>query len=169
MRIARHESPNESRSSGFTLIELVIVVAIVGILAAVALPAYSRYVLRGNRSSAKSALMDMASRQEAYYADRKQYSTSLTGLGYPADTTYVDNSGNLLAGSGSSTIYSLTVSATTSPPAFTLTATPMNNQAKDVTLNNCNVLTLNNKGVKDVVDGSNSSLGTAQAASCWSR
>lgn len=148
--------------------ELMIVVAIVGVLAAIALPSYSRYVLRSNRSVAKSTLMDMASRQEAYFAERKQYSTTLVALGYAVDPTYVDNSGNLLAASSSSTVYSVAVSASPTT-TFTLTATPVNNQTKDYTLNKCYSLTLNNTGTKNAFDSGGNPLSASQAATCWSR
>lgn len=63
------------RSSGFTLIELMIVVAVIGILSAIAVPAYSEYVKKGKRSDAKAALLKAQIAQEKYRANHTQYGT----------------------------------------------------------------------------------------------
>ena len=65
--------------SGFTLIELMITVAILAIIAAVAIPAYTQYVDRGKRAEARTALLDIAARQERYYSNNRQYTDDLTG------------------------------------------------------------------------------------------
>lgn len=61
------------KHKGFTLIELMTVVVIIGILAAIAYPSYSRYVQKGYRTEAKSALLDLAARQERHYAQNYRY------------------------------------------------------------------------------------------------
>lgn len=66
--------------SGFTLIELMIVIAILAIVAAVAIPSYAKYVDRGKRAEARTALLDIAARQERHYSNKRQYTDQLNEL-----------------------------------------------------------------------------------------
>ena len=66
--------------SGFTLIEIMITVAILAIIAAVAIPSYAGYVERGKRAEARTALLDIAARQERYYSNNRQYADQLSKL-----------------------------------------------------------------------------------------
>ena len=66
--------------SGFTLIELMITVAILAIIAAVAIPSYTSYVDRGKRAEARTALLDIAARQERYYSNKRKYADQLSKL-----------------------------------------------------------------------------------------
>jgi type IV pilus assembly protein PilE len=79
------------RSSGFTLIELLIAVAIVAILASIALPSYSQYVIRANRTQAKQFMEDIANREEQYLLDQRSYAATIgvSGLGMvpPSETS----------------------------------------------------------------------------------
>ena len=71
---------------GFTLIELMIVIAIIGILAAVAYPSYMDHVRKGNRAAAQAFMMEVAQRQQNYLMNNREYATTLTSLGYGADS-----------------------------------------------------------------------------------
>lgn len=145
----------QSRQAGFTLIELMIVVAIIGILAAIAYPAYTSYVQRGNRAIAKTILVEIASRQESYLSDRKSYADALEDdLGYPANTFYVDREGNM-KDVNTGAIYTITLAGAAT--AFTVTATATGNQAGDT---KCASLSLTNTGAKTSTGG---------GTDCWSR
>lgn len=66
------------RINGFSLIELMVAVAIVGILAAIAMPSYSNYVIRGSRAAAQTELLELASLQEKIYLNSSAYTASIT-------------------------------------------------------------------------------------------
>ena len=68
-----------SRAAGFTLIELMIVLAVVALLTTLAYPSYERHLLRGNRSVGQAFLLDLAQRQEQFLLDRRRYTDALTG------------------------------------------------------------------------------------------
>jgi type IV pilus assembly protein PilE len=67
--------------SGFTLIELMMVIAIVAILLAIALPAYQNQLIRGHRAAAKSEMMDIANRQQQFLLANRNYTATLSDLG----------------------------------------------------------------------------------------
>ena len=88
--------------SGFTLIELMITVAILAIVAAVAIPSYTSYVDRGKRAEARAALLDIAARQERYYSNNRQYADQLSKLkmsGTKSENDYYTLSVTLPSGS----------------------------------------------------------------------
>lgn len=70
------------KNQGFTLIELMIVVVVIGVLAAIAYPSYQQYVIRANRSAAQSQMMEIANRQQQFLLANRRYASSLVGLGY---------------------------------------------------------------------------------------
>jgi len=79
------------KERGFTLIELMIVVAIVGILAAVAYPSYQDHVRKGNRAAAQAFMMEVAQRQQNYLLNNRSYATSLAALGLSLPTDVSPN------------------------------------------------------------------------------
>lgn len=70
------------RNRGFTLVELIVAMVILSILAAIAIPSYSQYVLKSHRTEAKAALMDAASLEERYFSTSNLYTNNATQLGY---------------------------------------------------------------------------------------
>lgn len=134
---------------GFTLMELMIVIAIVAILVAVALPAYQDSVLRSNRVAGKGILLDVASRQEQYFINNKEYADTLVKLGLPA-SYYIDSENSINVTASDST-YLITLARPT-PSTYTLTATPQNRQAKD----KCDKFALTESNVR-----------TPTTAGCW--
>jgi type IV pilus assembly protein PilE len=130
-----------SRTRGFTLIELMITVAVIAILAAIAVPSYYQYTLRSNRSAAESVMQEIASAQERYMVDSRQFAGALTTLGYTVPPSVLPNYDIVLAKSGS--------------VSYTVTATPINSQVRDT---GCKTLTLNGDGSKTASTG---------ATNCW--
>ena len=76
-------SAERGKQRGFTLMELMIVVAIVGIVTAVAFPSYQRSIGRGQRSAAQGYATDVAQREEQYFLDNHQYAPTLAALNFP--------------------------------------------------------------------------------------
>lgn len=70
---------------GFTLIELMVVVAIVGVLAAVAIPSYQEYAVKSRRADGRVLLLEVAQKQERWYTENMTYNTAVTSLGYSSD------------------------------------------------------------------------------------
>jgi type IV pilus assembly protein PilE len=125
------------RARGFTLIEVMVVVTIIAILAAIALPSYNNYLRKGRRADAQAALTDIASRQQQYLMDARAYAPDTATLNFTPQTSVTD-------------WYVLAITVGGPPPSYTLTATPVagKDQVKD------GVLTLTSTGAKTRTLGS---------------
>lgn len=132
------------KKAGFSLMELLIAVVIIGILAAIAYPSYQSQVLRTKRTSAKTALSSLATEQEQFRGNRKRYASTLSELGFGASTLYLDTDGNLETSSSGATIYAITLtgygasstancssSGSAGSHSYTLKATPQGSQSTD--------------------------------------
>jgi type IV pilus assembly protein PilE len=135
------------RDAGFTIIELMIVVAIIGLLAGIAVPSYRDYVNKGKRTEGKAALTAAAARLERYYTQNNCYPSPSPCGG----TTNSANSADALKNAGINAFSgddsgkaSYDLSVTVTPQAFTLTAVPRL-PFKDT---KCGNLTLSNTGRK---------------------
>lgn len=136
---------NPTMQKGFTLIELMIVVAIVGFLAAIAYPSYTNYVTNSNRTVGQSMLTQVANRQEQFFMDYKRYAENLTELGFPANPFTVNNDGQ--PGGSGQVLYQIEIDAdNTGGSRFAIRAVPQGTHATRDT--DCGTLTLNHRGVK---------------------
>ena len=120
------------RALGFTLIEVMIVVAIIGILGAIGYPSYTQYLVKSHRSAAQLHLIDLARAEAQYMADSRSYTDSMDELGMTTPDAV-------------SAKYKIEIALTAGPPSsFTITATPVigGSQAKD------GALTINSAGTR---------------------
>ncbi len=112
---------NLKKVPGFTLIELMIVVAIIAILSAIAYPSYQKYVTRGSREAAKTELLQLHNAQEKIFLNSNAYTTSVTG----AYTGRSDGGLGITSGSTSDGKYALSITQPGGTQTYTLTATPV--------------------------------------------
>lgn len=131
------QQKNSKSSIGFTLVELMITVAIIGILASIAYPSYTDFMLRSNRAEAQRELMRLANLQEQVFVDTRSYAENMTGLGVSSEE-YTTESGNYV-------IKVSDVTSVSSAPKFTLQAEAKNNQVNDT---DCTSLKIDYLGAK---------------------
>ena len=128
------------KNRGFTLIEILVVMVVIGILAAIAVPSYNSQLRRGTRSAAQAVMMDIANKQQFYLQSQRTYldcaspCTNLSAIGISAIPTEVSN------------FYTLDISKvdTATPPTFLITATAKSGTRQTVDGN----LTLDSTGTK---------------------
>ena len=151
-RMFKHTAPPKSAQRGFTLIELMVTVAIVAILATIATASYTSQIQKSRRTDARSALLDLAGREEKLFSTTNAYSQTGPVLGYGAFPLNI--------GSG---YYSINVVSpdpaqpAATQPNYLITATAINAQAADL---QCTSLSVDQTGRQ-------TSVGTATVATCW--
>jgi len=134
--------------SGFTLIEIMVVVVILGVLLAIAVPSYRQHIAKSRRADAKATLLDLAARQERFFSTNNAYTTLATNLGYTSFPLKIPSTSQLN--------YNVSILAANAT-SYTAQAVPTGNQASDA----CGTFTINQLGVQGV------SGGTLNASQCW--
>jgi len=160
------------RMRGFTLIDLLIAVAIVGILAAIAIPSYSAYLVRSQRAMARATLLQSAQSMERSYTVKGFYADPVSGA-YPLPGLSGTACVAFAPPDSTAPRYCVQIGPAPNPPGgdgFTLTATPCGdgafcpaNAATTFTDTTCDQLTLDNTGARGMVGG------TSTVNDCWER
>lgn len=148
-----NETPRPQR--GFSLIELMVVVAIVAIVMAFAFPSYERYIATTKRAVAQNALMQVADRQQQFFMDNKRFAASLANLGFGANPWVVDDQGSSTVAGDVDAVYSVTLTNVTQT-TWTATAAPLNGQLSRDT--GCGSLSITQAGTKTSTGG---------GTNCW--
>ncbi len=139
---------NRRRMAGVTLLELMAVVMVIGVLGVIALPSYRQYVMRAQRTEAKTELLRLQTNQERFYLANRTYgaTANLAALGFPTGKTVNGTYALTIAGADATT--------------YTATATPVAGARIDMTQDAmCTSLTVTAQGVKTAT-GSN-------PTACW--
>lgn len=133
------------RQQGVTLLELMVVVVIIGIIASIAYPSYTQFIIRAKRTAGSAVLLQVADRQQQFFMDNKQFATALSSLGYAADSFMVNDDGSTVGATDKNRTYSISLSAVTAT-SYTVQALPQLGQAAHDS--DCGTLTLTHAGAK---------------------
>lgn len=150
-------APGAVRAMGFTLIELMITVVIASILMSIAFPLYQHQIRESRRTDARSALLDLASREERYYAMNSAYTSTASNLGYTGWPQTVGGGYYVVNAPSNINPASATAAAT-----FTITATPVAGKGQDQD-SDCQTFQVIQSGQ----DTSTNSAGADSTAICW--
>jgi type IV pilus assembly protein PilE len=142
---------------GFTLLELMIVVAIVGILAAIAFTLYSAQVQKARRTDARTAVLDLSGREERFFSVANNYSQTPTDVGYAAFPQAIGSGYYLLNIKVPDPVF---VAAGGVGPSYAITATAVNQQVAD---SSCASFSLNQLGIQSSLN----SGGADSTPICW--
>lgn len=145
---------------GFTLIELMITIAIIALLSAIALPSYNQYVFRSHRAEARNTLLAVAQRLEQNYTLASTYAATQGGTAID-DATIASWGLSQIPLSGA-TRYTVTFQAPPTQTSFTLIASPAGSQVNDT----CGILVLDNRNLKGAAGQNNRNQITRD---CWDR
>lgn len=150
----------KQKQQGFTLIEIMIVVAIIGIISAIAYPSYMAQVQKSKRSDAQIALQQLAQRQESYFSRTYSYALTLTQLGY----TTTDSPEGMYTQSIAAGPVACDGTSTAPCTSFVVSASPKagTSQAGDT---DCATFTLDNVGRKGATN--NDSTPATTTETCW--
>lgn len=161
----------KTRNTGFSLIELMVAVLVVGILTAIAVPTYQNSVRKARRTEARSALVDLQAREERYFSTHPSqgYSSMASDMGYAASSATTDLASSAMnIGSGYYTVqinnFSAAPTATTTG-TYTLVATAVSgtSQYKDT---GCRSFSIDQSGLQGATDSSGASSASV-VSSCW--
>lgn len=163
--MTHHASEFRRSAQGFTLIEVMIVVAIVAILSMIAMPSYQEHVRRSKRAEAQAVLMEAAQYMQRYYSANDRY-TATAGGSVTTEAEQKNGEVSILPAAlrqspkpTATANYTIAVFARDIPPSYTLKATRAGSMSGD----KCGTLTLNSLSVKGM-ENATSGLG---AADCW--